>query len=689
MTPTSKVAIAAAVAAWIAVGRSAWLVALAVGVAWMVRSRLSVPAWGLVMVAFVAGGLAGLLDDQPPQPLVAGSIRLEGTVRLELASGWGWRALVATEQGMVLVRSDRRPEAVWMEIQGVSDGTVRRVAGRWIRSSIDARSVGALASPGVHRRIAEEIRHRIIEGVRPQENQGRALLLGFLVGDTRHVSEVAVDEMRRTGLSHLVAVSGSNVALFLAGLALIFAPLAIHPAGRTFLILNGVLVFGALTRWEPSVLRASAMAAVVAVGRFVGIPLEPATALAAVAGGAVIVEPSLVDSVGFQLSVAASAGLLLGAGFLAGRGPIQTLLAATISAQLAVAPVLLAVFGAVPLLSPIANLVAIPIVAAATVVGGAGAILGLQPLVGLAGGLGQIVLGVARAAAPWPQLGWIGFAFVVAAGLVVWRLRPLRPLAAIAAAASLVVLLWPPAGLPQRGMVVFDIGQGDSILVEVSGFTMLVDGGPEPARLAARLDRYGVESIDLVVASHVHADHVSGLVTVLERIPVGAIWAAFEPHDTPASQKLVDTALAKGIPIEYPRVGDRVTIGDDTISVIGPVRRYHGPNDQSIVLLLEIGGVRTLLAGDIETVAQGELAIEGVDVLKVPHQGAATSTPSWLERHAGAVSIISVGPNEFGHPADWVVSTLAEAGARVLRTDEEGDVVVEFVDGVVEVRSVG
>lgn len=689
MTPASRAAIAAAVAAWAGVGRSLWLVGVAVGVVWMLCRRLSVLTWALAVGAFVAGGVAGLVDDRPPPSLEPGLIRLEGAVRLELSSGWGWQALVATGDGVVLVRSDQRPEGLWMEIDGVSDGTVRRVAGQWVRATVDARNVAAVAPPGFHRRIADDLRQRIVDGVRPQEDQGRALLLGFLVGDTRHLDDVAADEMRRTGLSHLVAVSGSNVALFLAGLAVVVAPLAIHPAGRTFLILNGVLVFGALTRWEPSVVRASAMAAVVAVGRFVGLPLEPATALAAVAGGAVIVEPSLASSVGFQLSVAASAGLLVGARFLGGGGHISNLLAATASAQVAVAPVLLAVFGAVPLLSPIANLMAIPLVVVATAVGGVGSVLGLDPLVGLASGLGRLVLVVARIAAPWPQLGWLGFSIVVAVGLLVWQVRSVRPLAAIATAVSLLVVLWPHPGLPERGLVVLDVGQGDSVLVELSGFTMLVDGGPDPDKLAARLDRYGVDSIDLIVATHVHADHVSGLVTVIERIPVGAIWAAFEPHVTPASQRLVDKALAMGVPIERPTVGDRVTIGEDVIEVAGPVRRYAGPNDQSIVLMLEIGGVRTLLAGDIETVAQGELAFDGVDILKVPHQGAATSTSDWLQRHAGTLSIISVGSNDFGHPADWVVDTLSAAGARVLRTDQEGDVVVEFEGGGMEVRSAG
>ncbi|MDX1449367.1 MAG: ComEC/Rec2 family competence protein, partial [Acidimicrobiia bacterium] len=412
--------------------------------------------------------------------------------------------------------------------------------------------------------------------------------------------------------------------------------------------------------------------------RFVGLPLSPAVALAVVAGGSVLVEPALADSVGFRLSVAASIGLIAGARWVTARHPVMRLFVATVCAQLAVAPVLLATFGSVPLLSPVANLAAIPLVAVATVLGGIGAALGSQTLIGVASGLAAVVIGVARVAAPWPHLGWVGFGVAVVVGAVCWRVPSLRIWGAATALVVLIAALAPDGDLPGRGVVFLDVGQGDAVVVHVDGFVVLVDGGPDPTVLLSALDRFGIDAIDLMVATHVHADHVAGLAGMIGRIPVGQVWAAFEPHETPSSRRLIEAARAHGIPLLRPAVGDRIAVGEDWLRVLGPERRYAGPNDQSLVIEARIAGKSVLRAGDIETVAQRELEVGHVDVLKVPHQGAATSLPTWLRRHAGQVAVISVGPNDFGHPADWVISELVAAGSQVQRTDLEGDIVLDF-----------
>ena len=170
----------------------------------------------------------------------------------------------------------------------------------------------------------------------------------------------------------------------------------------------------------------------------------------------------------------------------------------------------------------------------------------------------------------------------------------------------------------------------------------------------------------------------SGLVGTVGRLPIGVIWAAFDPHETPASRRLLEAAAAHSVPVERPAPGDSFQIGSGTIEVLGPLRRYDSPNDQSIVLLVTLGDTRLLLSGDIETVAQRELQVHRVEVLKVPHQGAATSDEGWLREHAGRVAVISVGHNSFGHPADRVIEILEASGAEVVRTDQEGDVVIDF-----------
>jgi competence protein ComEC len=252
-------------------------------------------------------------------------------------------------------------------------------------------------------------------------------------------------------------------------------------------------------------------------------------------------------------------------------------------------------------------------------------------------------------------------------------------------AIALFLALVPARSAPNTGVIFLDVGQGDSAVVRMSAFTVLVDGGPEPARLAESLARYGLDSIDLVVVTHVHADHAAGIAGILGRVPVGRIWATFDPHATISSETLLVRAAEAGVPVESPALGSILVVGNDTLEVIGPLRRYKNPNDQSIVLLATLDGVRVLLSGDIEKVAQDELSAVLIDVLKVPHQGAATSHRQWLQDHAGAVSVISVGPNSFGHPASWVLEALAES--TVYRTDVHGDIVVTVETGTVTVRA--
>jgi competence protein ComEC len=683
-----RLAVAAALGAWAGVGRWWWAPVVVVAVRRFAPAKSSRTEGTVFGVVLVVGTIIGFLDARPPAPLPAGNVAVEGRVVLEFGGRWGWSGLVDTGTEVVVVRGRERPASDRVRVAGQSDGRVRHVAGRHVAATIDSDRIEALPSGSAHERVAEAMRRRIVDQIRPGTNEARGLLVGFLVGDTSGVGPVLEDEMRRSGLSHLVAVSGSNVALFVIGLMVVTAPLAIHPLGRLVVLLNGLLVFGVLTRWEPSVIRAALMAALVGLGRFAGLPLDPVTALALVAGGSVLVEPALAGSVGFQLSVVATAGLMAGARWWPGGGPAVRLLKATGAAQLAVAPLILAVFGSVPLLSPLANLVAIPLVSVATVVAGVGAALGIGWLVVIAELCAHGFIAVARVAAPWPQLGLQEMIVVVAAAVFAWRLPRARVVVALVCAVALGSTLTSGPGLPDRGVVFLDVGQGDAAVVRLSGFTVVIDGGPDPARFVGRLAGLGVDRVDLAVVTHVHEDHVAGVEGMLGRVPVGRIWAAFSPHETPSSRRLLERAERLGVPVTAPTVGTRISVGPDSLEVVGPVRRYAGPNDQSIVLVVTLAGARVLLAGDIETVAQAELELPDIDVLKVPHQGAATSDSGWLSRHAGAVAVVSVGQNEFGHPAPWVIEALAAAGSVVYRTDETGDVVLEVgADGVLRASS--
>jgi competence protein ComEC len=194
--------------------------------------------------------------------------------------------------------------------------------------------------------------------------------------------------------------------------------------------------------------------------------------------------------------------------------------------------------------------------------------------------------------------------------------------------------------------------------------------------LIENLQEYGVNRLDLVVLTHAHADHAAGLTALVGRLPIGEVWASVEPHATEASTELFALLAQSGVLVTEPDVGERRRLGRLTLVVESPSRRYASPNDQSIVITVIGESESMLLAGDIETQAQAELGHLRADVVKVPHHGAATSDPDWLRQVGADLAVISVGPNDFGHPVEWVISTLQHNGATVLRTDVDGDVAV-------------
>jgi competence protein ComEC len=617
----------------------------------------------------------------PLEPLPRGRLETEGAIAGDVVEGrYGPYALVELRVGPILANLPPSADASRGEvvrIEGSVVGGAGEIGGRRHRGTVEVVEFEVLSGTGSPIfALGNAMRDRVIDRLSPLEG-GRGLLAGFMVGDTSGVHEVDQSAMRRAGLSHFTAVSGSNVAIFLGLLYLVAGPIGIGPKRRAVLGLLGLPVFAAATRFEPSVLRASAMAGFVLAGRLSGIAMETWQILSAAVIALLLMDPGLLSAAGFQLSVAATVGVIVGSRWPSSGGRVARALAVTVGAQVAVAPLLILHFGVVPLLSPMANLLAAPLVAAATVLGVMG-VVGPAPLSDLGAALAAAVLSLARLASSLPQIGGWGLGVVLAFGLI-HLLRPkLRgPLVLLAALLVAFLVLAPTRSLPEHGAVVLDVGQGDAVLIAGGpGNLALVDGGPDPVTLMENLDEYRVTELDLVVVTHAHADHALGLTGLAGRIPIGEVWADLRPHETEASRELVELLSDSGIPIVEPSVGDEYSLGPLTLTVEAPSRRYASANDQSIVLTVTGPERKMLLAGDIETYAQTELGHLRADVLKVPHHGAGTSDARWLKGVGADLAVISVGSNDFGHPVGWVISTLEESGATVLRTDLDGDVVV-------------
>lgn len=323
------------------------------------------------------------------------------------------------------------------------DGNDSRLRWRHAAARFDATDVLAFHGPdGILLRAANTLRTTILRGTAPLPPTERALVAGFLLGDTRALPAGVLEQFRAAGLTHLLAVSGANVAfvLALAGPVLTRLP----RRGRLLATLGVLAVFGAMTRWEPSVLRACAMAACAVVAVHAGRPARATRTLAIAVTVLIAIDPFLVHSIGFLLSCGACAGIALLAPPIAERlrGPrwLREGLATTAAAQLGVAPVLLPVFGSLPLVSLVANLVAVPLAAPLTTWGLAsgafGGVVG-RTVPGVAA-LAQVptrvladaVLGVAGAAARVPLAidlrGAIACALLGALVVVARRARMLR-----------------------------------------------------------------------------------------------------------------------------------------------------------------------------------------------------------------------------------------------------------------------
>jgi competence protein ComEC len=706
-------------------------------------SRSPVKAIALVVVGVILCGIgwAGLgalrAEHSLLHRLAPRTVTLLATLREDPEpSAFGWHAIVdasdvswsggaATLRETTWVSGNEAPPSAVRGDQLRIQGTLQipddadfaaTLAHRGLAVSVratDVQRVGGSPSPFV--RMTQVVRAFVgttIERIFPPREAG--LLLGLVLGDASKLDPVTTRDFQTVGLGHLLVVSGENVAMVLAPVMAFAAALKIGPVGRFAMGIGVVVLFVVLTGAEPSVLRAGTMACLALLGLLLGKPRTTGAILAAAVLALLILDPWLVHAIGFQLSVAATAGMVVLATPIAERlgkvMPSAIALAAgtTIAAQFGVTPLLLFHFHEVPGITIVANLAAFPAVSPALLLGIAASAFGLiwLPLGNLVALLARVPMrylevvasALAKAPVAWVTsrgsplvlIGGVGL-FV---GVAAWLRSGWRPRrrAMVAGFALAPVLVWqialgagPPAGLTVR---VLDIGQGDSMLISSpGGATILIDGGPDDELDAQLLVSYGVKRLDAVVATHPHADHIGGLPQVLARFPVGVFLEPGCPDDTALQADLHQEIDAEGVPVRMPRAGDTVTVGDLTFDVLSPDRCWDGshsdPNNDSLVLLLNDGSDSMLFTGDAEREAQQVLLDTGrlteVDVLKMPHHAGDTSLPEFFPAVSPEVVAISVGqPNPYGHPNPTALAEAEATGAEIWRTDERGTLTITW-----------
>ena len=571
-----------------------------------------------------------------------------------------------------------------------------------------------VAAPSVWWRGAAVVRASIRDAAAGRDGPERALVPALVTGDDQAVPVRVQTDFRTSGLTHLLAVSGTNLTLVVGFLVLVGRWCGVRGRGHYLLAALGIVGFVLLARTEPSVVRAAAMGAVALLGLGGNGRDRGVRALGVAVTGLLLWDPWLAVSPGFAMSVLATAGILLLAppwtdalSRWLPRWAAQAV-AVPVAAQLVCTPVVAGLSGQVSLVAVVANLLAAPLVAPATVLGLIGGLVGLAwPAAGAvlgwcAGLCAAGIVAVARHSAglPLPAVDWgTGAGALVLLTLVCVGLAlVLGPLLARRTTGTacclllgLVVLVpMPSPGWPPHGWVfaVCDVGQGDALALRAGpGSAVVVDAGPDPVLVDRCLDRLDVEQVPLLVLTHFHADHVDGLAGVYAGRRVGEVdvTSVREPAERAA---FVDRETADAAVV--PAYGATRVVGDVTLQTLGPppgAPAYDGPNNASVVLLVTVRGVHILLTGDVEPEAQVALARAWpglrADVLKIPHHGSRFQDLDFLRGLGARVAVASAGEdNDYGHPSPETLDPLADAGAEVFRTDRDGTVVVVAGAGV-------
>jgi competence protein ComEC len=514
---------------------------------------------------------------------------------------------------------------------------------------------------------------------------GASLIPGMVLGDTSLQSDQFKSDMRRAGLTHLVAVSGANFAIVSAFVLWCMQFLFRSMRFRIIATAIALICFIALVRPSPSVLRAAAMAAVLLISYGTRRGADSLPALGFAIALVVVGDPWQAREPGFALSVLATAGLLLYAprvtNFFA-RGVSKLLAQAAappIAAMIFCAPVIVALSGFLSPASLFANLFAAPAVAPITITGFIAALISpLFPqlstlLITCIKPLAIWIAWVADWAAGYRvltlQKGLIGF-LVIAVVIALFLLAPKKFIVTvIVLILSLSYLQRFPAGDWQVANC--DIGQGDGSAINLGNHrAIVIDTGPDPEAIDRCLKQLGVREIPLLIITHGHADHIAGWPGVTKGRKIGQTW--YQNVKRGARAQLESTK------------------GPVKIEVLWPDSGNYDPNNSSIAVRITTKDYSLFAGGDMEPLSQNMIAttMREVDIYKVSHHGSAYQDEIFTRALSPQVAMISVGAgNSYGHPAPATLELLEATGAKVLRTDRDGAIAISARNHRLKVRT--
>lgn len=548
------------------------------------------------------------------------------------------------------------------------------------------------------------LRNGLLASIAPATDPARSLIAGVVCGRSAELrAQPAGDWFSVTGTAHLIAVSGSHLAIVGFVSECVLQKTRCSRGLQRAILAITLVGYAAFTGASPSAVRACCMVFATLVVNGAGRRRHGHSALFVTMSIFVLLRPTVLFEMGFQLSCASVFAILCfcpyvtyALGELGVPSGVASMLSVTLCSQLATLPITIPAFGAFSLIAPLANAVIGPVVSLLLTVSIVLVPFSLvQPLQAWALVVPMIAARCALffeqlfAAVPGasvsvpPDSMWIYLVPCLLGILLVWWPRPqARPMAAglvcLALLAGIPYIYWDRFAPPS--VTVLDVGQADAILARQGGAVALVDCGLDE-RVVSALVRNNVHHIDAVFVTHWDEDHWGGLPAVLEQFSVGTIAVAADAlEDAPA-----EVLNRPGVEYRQVRRGDTVDIGSFCARVMWPFESVDGEgNEDSLVLLLsyvqEGKGLRILLTGDAELDQEREFVQEvgDIDVLKLGHHGSKVSVDGeLLDVLKPELSLASAGEgNRYGHPSDACIDAVKEAGGVFACTIEHGDITV-------------
>ena len=552
-------------------------------------------------------------------------------------------------------------------------------------------------------------------GLRTHSGDGDAgaLIPGMVLGDTSKQTAQFKDQMKRSGLTHLVAVSGANFAIVSSFVLWCMQFLIRRNNYRIMATAIALSCFIALVRPTPSVLRAAAMAAVLLSAQATKRKTDSLPALGFAIAAVVLGDPWQARDAGFALSVLATAGLLLFAPIIENHLPTHKKLAGALAPPIAAivfcSPILVALSGYLSPMSILANLLAAPFVAPITIVGFIAALISpFAPQVTLLlVYLIRVPAGSIAAIAHWssgfPVLtihnGTIGFLIVAVLVAFLWLFKKSWRRSTAILVVVILSLTWVqrwPAGDWQIANC--DVGQGDSMVINLHhGQGIVIDVGPDPVAENKCLRNLGITDVPLLILSHFHADHVGGLSGLVQSRKVGQVWISnnLEPllestHSLFLLRKSKVVTVQKGLVSQIAGIQFEVLWPENTIRNFAAMPGEGSQiNNSSIAMLVTTADWSIFTAGDLEPPTQHEIlgSVRTVDIYKVCHHGSKYQDQELMSALAAQIAVISVGAkNSYGHPAPETIASLTRLGTQVLRTDLDGAIAITAKEHHLRVR---